>query len=235
MRTDSTAMGYLKKKAWTYHGFGLSTTPLAELKGSSGSAAYSFAHNLANHGFRIGFQSINSSQIDIRASILGTSYIMASDITAGTTYLCVLAFDLDADRVFSYCTPIADYSPNFVWTELQTSAGVPATAAFASHFKNMFFAGEYGTDGGVTAFDEVALGNQLSDVVQISASAPLLSDESFAHNSSTDTYTASAILSQCAATVSYVLSDGTTDATNAVGSFTIGSTVTATFPAPTDG
>ena len=47
-------------------------------------------------------------------------------------------------------------------------------------------------------------------------------------------YTATAILTNSAANVSYILSSGTTVTTNAVGSYANGDTVSATFAAPTD-
>ena len=66
----------------------------------------------------------------------------------------------------------------------------------------------------------------------ISGSAPKFSNGSL--SLSGGTYTAGAILTNSAADVSYVLSNGSTAMTNAVRAYVNGDTVAATFPAPTD-
>ena len=66
----------------------------------------------------------------------------------------------------------------------------------------------------------------------IPGTAPKLSNGSL--SLSGDTYTAGAILTNSAADVSYVISNGSTAMTNAVRAYANGDPVVATFPAPTD-
>ena len=89
----------------------------------------------------------------------------------------------------------------------------------------------------VIAFDEVFVGTELSDVVPVSTTMPILTDGVL--SLSAGVYTASASLSQSDADMTYTLSDGDpatteTPVTLGVGAFTAGSTATGTFAAPAD-
>ena len=211
------------KTGTKYSGTGLSAHA-AENKYDNGST-------LASEGFRVYFvgNATDGQHVQLRVRV-GSSYAtLIESIAANTAYICILGIDYDTGKACAYAAPVADYDESFTWT----AQDLDASSITGSAIRTMYLDGPYQTGTGRVRFDEIAAGTKLSDVaVWSSATAPKLRDGSLSF--ANGTYTASAFLTNSAANVSYVLSNGTTATTNAIAAFDNGDTVAGTFAAPTD-
>ena len=211
------------KTGTKYSGTGLSAHA-AENKYDNGST-------LASEGFRVYFvgNATDGQHVQLRVRV-GSSYAtLIESIAANTAYICILGIDYDTGKACAYAAPVADYNESFTWT----ATDLDASAITNSAIRTMYLDGPYQTGTGRVRFDEIAAGTKLSDVaVWSSATAPRLRNGSLSF--ANGTYTASALLTNSAATVSYVLSDGTTATTNSITSYADGDTASTTFAAPTD-
>ena len=230
----------LANKDGGYYGFGLTTgdQDYYLLTRSVSSLAFVIWKNSSS-------QYVLSLAHTTAAGTAFASYPILTDITVGTTYLCyaeirvgagtdgkeILRAGAMAVDAYTKETPWAtlDGSSDSVEVELMTDSSYPTRIAVA---------GPYGTNGGRFRADELVVGTDLSDILLVNTTKPILSDGALAL--ANGIYTASAALSQSDATVTYTLSDGD-DATVetpialGAGSFTADSTATGTFAAPTDG
>lgn len=211
------------KTGTKYSGTGLSAHA-AENKYDNGST-------LASEGFRVYFvgNATDGQHVQLRVRV-GSSYAtLIESIAANTAYICILGIDYDTGKACAYAAPVADYDESFTWT----AQDLDASSITGSAIRTMYLDGPYQTGTGRVRFDEIAAGTKLSDVaVWSSATAPKLRNGSLSF--ANGTYTASALLTNSAATVSYVLSDGTTATTNSITSYADGDTASTTFAAPTD-
>ena len=211
------------KTGTKYSGTGLSAHA-AENKYDNGST-------LASEGFRVYFvgNATDGQHVQLRVRV-GSSYAtLIESIAANTAYICILGIDYDTGKACAYAAPVADYDESFTWT----AQNLDASSITGSAIRTMYLDGPYQTGTGRVRFDEIAAGTKLSDVaVWSSATAPKLRNGSLSF--ANGTYTASALLTNSAATVSYVLSDGTTATTNSITSYADGDTASTTFAAPTD-
>ena len=211
------------KTGTKYSGTGLSAHA-AENKYDNGST-------LASEGVRVYFvgNATDGQHVQLRVRV-GSSYAtLIESIAANTAYICILGIDYDTGKACAYAAPVADYDESFTWT----AQNLDASSITGSAIRTMYLDGPYQTGTGRVRFDEIAAGTKLSDVaVWSSATAPKLRNGSLSF--ANGTYTASALLTNSAATVSYVLSDGTTATTNSITSYADGDTASTTFAAPTD-
>ena len=229
----------LANKDGGYYGFGLTTgdQDYYLLTKSVSSLAFVIWKNSSS-------QYVLSLAHTTAAETAFASYPILTDITVGTTYLCyaeirvgagtdgkeILRAGAMAVDAYTKETPWAtlDGSSDSVEVELITDSSYPTRIAVA---------GPYGTNSGRFRADELVVGTELSDILLVNTTKPILSDGALAL--ANGIYTASAALAQSDADVTYTLSDGddTTTETPAalgVGSFTTNVTVTGTFAAPTD-
>ena len=210
------------KTGTRYIGTGLSTHA-AENKYDNGST-------LASNGFRVYFvgNATGGQHVQLRVRI-GSSYAtLVESISYNTAYICIVGIDYDTGKACAYATTVADYDDHFSWK----IEDLDASSITGSAIQTMYVDGSYQTNEGRVRFDEIAAGTELSDVAVAVLTKPKLKDGSLAL--ANGTYTATALLTNSAATVSYVLSDGATATTNAIAAFDNGDTVTGTFAAPTD-
>ncbi len=210
------------KAGTKYSGTGLSAHA-AENKYDNGST-------LASEGFRVYFvgNATGGQHVQLRVRV-GSSYAtLIESIAANTAYICILGIDYGTGKACAYATPVADYDEHFDWT----AEDLDASTITGSAIRTMYLDGAYQTGSGRVRFDEIAAGTELEDVAVIATTQPRLRDGSL--SLANGTYTATALLTNSAATVSYVLSNGTTATTNAIAAYADGDTVTASFAAPTD-
>ena len=226
MKIESAAFSKMKDYTDRYAAAGL-TSRAAENKYDNGSA-------MTQTGFRVRFVGTGSTvalHFDVGNGDGNgmTENTLIGSVTADTTYLCIVGIDYSEGTACAYAAPITDYDKSFAWTVKD----VDASGITGSAVQTMFIDGIYQTNNGRVLIDEIAAGTKLSDVaVWSSATAPKLRDGSLSF--ANGTYTASAFLTNSAANVSYVLSNGTTATTNAIAAFDNGDTVACTFAAPTD-
>lgn len=229
----------LANKDGGYYGFGLTTgdQDYYLLTATKSSIAFVVWKNSSN-------QYVLSLAHTTASGTAFTSYPILTDIAVGTTYLCyaeirvgagtdgkeILRAGAMAVDAYTKETPWAalDGDSDSVEVELMTDSSYPTRIAVA---------GPYGTNGGRFRADELVVGTELSDILLVSTTKPILSDGALAL--ANGTYTATAALSQSDADVTYTLSDGddaTPEAPVALGagSFTADSTATGTFAAPAD-
>ena len=224
----------LANKDGGYYGFGLTTgdQDYYLLTATKSSIAFVVWKNSSN-------QYVLSLAHTTAAGTAFTSYPILTDIAVGTTYLCYAEIQVGAGTdgkeilragamavdAFTTDTPWAalDGASDSVEVELMTESSYPTRIAVA---------GPYGTNGGRFRADELLVGTELSDILLGSTTKPKLSDGSLAL--ANGTYTVSASLTNSAATVSYVLSNGTIATTNAIATYADGDTVAGTFAAPAD-
>ena len=204
-----------------YLGAGLSTRTYQ--------SSYEIGSALANAGFRIYFVGTAADAVQLKVRFGTDQYgLLVGNVTAGTTYLCIVGIDYDTGKASAYAAPVADYDPSFEWT----IEDLDASAVTGSPMKVVYIDGVYQTAKGHVLFDEFAAGTELEDVAFAVLTRPKLKDGSLAF--ANGIYSVSASLTNSAATVSYVLFDGTTATTNAIAAFDNGDTVAGTFAAPTD-
>ena len=223
-------------KAATVYGLGLANAN-PEVSGLS--------DTFGKTGLWLGFRHVSGGTLKAVLNILGTQYEIG-DMDEDTTYVMVAEIAVGAgtdgaDQVRAFAVPVDDYDDaTAYWSPSVGMLGVAEAtlvANAASPLNYLVINGEYGTKNAVIAFDEVFVGTELSDVVPVSMTMPVLTEGSL--SLSAGVYTASAALSQSDADVTYTLSDGdpaTTETPVALGAgaFTAGSTATGTFAAPTD-
>ena len=226
MKIEANAFARMKEATDRYAAAGLSFTAAAN--------AYNNGYTLAQTGFRVYFIGTGST-VALKFGVgkgngNGTiANTLVDSVTAGTTYLCIIGIDYDTGKACAYASPVNDYDKHFTWT----TEDVDASGITGSAVQTMFIDGIYQTNNGRILVDEIAAGTALSDVAVWSAPTfPKLLDGSLAL--ANGTYTATALLTNSAASVSYVLSNGTTATTNAIGACANGDTVSATFAAPAD-
>ena len=211
------------KTGTKYSGTGLST--------AAAENSYDNGGTLASNGFRVYFvgNATDGQHVQLRVRV-GSSYAtLIESIAANTAYICILGIDYDTGKACAYAAPVADYNENFIWTATDLDASTITNSAI----QTMYLDGPYQTGTGRVRFDEIAAGTKLSDVaVWSSATAPKLRDGSLSF--ANGTYTASALLTNSAANVSYVLSNGTTATTNSIAAYLNGDTASASFSAPAD-
>ena len=223
-------------KAATVYGLGLANAN----PGVSGAT-----DTFGTTGLWLGFRHVSGGTLKAVLNILGTQYEIG-DMDQDKTYVMVAEIAVGAgtggaDQVRAFSVPIDDYDDaTAYWSPAVGMLGVAEAtlvANAATPLSYLVLNGEYGTKNAVIAFDEVFVGTELSDVVPVSTTMPVLADGAL--SLSAGVYTASASLSQSDADVTYTLSDGDpatteTPATLGVGAFTAGSTATGTFAAPAD-
>ena len=211
------------KTGTKYSGTGLST--------AAAQNSYSNGGTLASGGFRVYFigDATDGQHVQLRVRV-GSSYAtLIESIAANTAYICILGIDYDTGKACAYAAPVADYNENFTCIVNDLDASTITSSAI----QTMYLDGPYQTGTGRVRFDEIAAGTKLSDVaVWSSATAPKLRDGSLSF--ANGTYTASALLTNSAANVSYVLSNGTTATTNSIAAYLNGDTASASFSAPVD-
>ena len=217
---------YNKFKTGTHFaGTGLSTHA-AENKYDNGGT-------LASNGFRLYFQgnSTGGQHVQLRLSVgSGPSYAtLVESIDYNIAYICIVGIDYGTGKACAYAAKVSEYNEHFTWT----ATDLDASTITGSAIKTMYLDGAYKTNNGRVRFDEIAAGTKLTDVaVWSSASAPALKNGTL--SLANGTYTATALLTNSAATVSYVLSDGATATTNSIAAYSDGDTASTTFAAPTD-
>lgn len=233
----------LAQKDGGYFGFGLTTgdQDYYLLTASKSSIAFVVWKNSSN-------QYVLSLAHTTAAGTAFTSYPLVTGISLGTTYLCYAEINVGAGTdgkevlragamavdAFTTDTPWAKLSGNSesIEVELMTDSSYPTRIAVA---------GPYGTkkdnSNGYFRADELVVGTELSDILLVNTTKPILSDGALAL--ANGVYTASAALAQSDANVTYTLSDGD-DATTetpfalGVGSFTADTVASGTFAAPVD-
>ena len=210
------------KTGTRYSGTGLSAQA-AENKYDNGST-------LASKGFRVYFvgNATGGQHVQLRVRV-GSSYAtLIESIDYNVAYICIVGIDYGTGKACAYAAPIADYREDFDWT----TENLDASTITGSAIRTLYLDGAYQTGTGRVRFDEIAAGTELSDVAVVATTQPRLREGSLSLASGT--YTATALLTNSAANVSYVLSNGTTATTNAIAAYANGDTVSTTFSAPTD-
>ena len=240
LNLDSMAAGKLvagaslARKSGGYFGFGLtqggtdydlptkskSAVSFVIWKNSSGQYVLSFVHTTA-------------SGTDF------TSYPIITGITLGTTYICYAEVQVGAgtdgkEILRAGAMAVDDYTTDTPWAKLDGASDSVEVELItdSSYPTSIAVAGPYGTGGGRFRADEIVVGTEIGDVLLAETTKPKLKDGLLAL--ANGTYTATALLTNSAANVSYVLSNGTTATTNAISAFNNGDTVTSTFAAPSD-
>ena len=210
------------KTGTKYSGTGLSAQA-AENKYDNGST-------LASKGFRVYFvgNATGGQHVQLRVRV-GSSYAtLIESINYNTNYICIVGINYGTGKACAYAAPVANYDENFSWM----AEDLDASTITGSAIQTMYLDGAYQTGTGRVRFDEIAAGTELSDVAVVATTQPRLRDGSLAL--ANGTYTATALLTNSAATVSYVLSNGNTATTNSIAAYANGDTVSTTFSAPTD-
>lgn len=230
----------LANKDGGYYGFGLTTGDQEYylLTASKSSIAFVVWKNSSNNQYVLSLAHTTASETAF------TSYPIITDIAVGTTYLCYAEIQVGAGAdgkeilragamavdAFTTDTPWAKLSGNSesIEVELITDSSYP---------KRIAVAGPYGTNGGRFRADELVVGTELSDILLVNTTKPILSGGALAL--ANGVYTASAALAQSDATITYTLSDGDdatveTPVALGAGSFTAGTAATGTFAAPVD-
>ena len=210
------------KTGTRYAGTGLSTRAWEN--------SYSIGADLAAKGFRVYFQgdTTGGQHVKLMVSAGANTATLVESISANTAYVCVVGINYGTGRLCAYAETVADYRKDFDWTV----EDLDASAITGSAFQTMYLDGAYKTATGRVRFDEIAAGTDLEDVAVAIRTQPKLKDGSLSF--ANGIYSVSASLTNSAATVSYVLSNGTTATTNAIAAFDNGDTVAGTFAAPTD-
>lgn len=227
----------LAQKDGGYFGFGLTTgtTDYYLLTKSTASLAFVIWKNASN-------QYVLSLAHTTASGTAFTSYPLVTGVTLGTTYLCYAEIQVGAgtdgkEIIRAGAMAVDAYTADTPWAmiggesdtvevELMTDASYPTRIGVA---------GPYGTKDGSNGYfraDEIVVGTEISDILLATSTKPKLLNGSL--SLANGTYTATALLTNSAATVSYILSNGTTATTNAITAFNNGDTVTGTFSAPTD-
>lgn len=211
------------KETERYAGTGLSTYP-AENKYDNGSA-------LASNGFRVFFQGDPTGEqqhVKLMVSVGANSATLVESVAYNTAYICIVGIDYRTGKARAYAETVANYNKHIAWTV----EDLDASAITGSAIQTMYLDGSYKTVNGRIRFDEIAAGTELEDVAVAVLTQPKLKNGSL--SLANGTYTATALLTNSAATVAYVLSNGATATTNAIAVFNNGDTVTGSFAAPTD-
>ncbi len=237
--TKLNAGDSLAQKDGGYFGFGLTTgtTDYYLLTKSSASLAFVIWKNSSD-------QYVLSLAHTTASGTTFTSYPLVTGITLGTTYICyaevqvgagtdgkeILRAGAMATDAFTTDTPWAMIggASDSVEVDLMTDSSYPTRIGVA---------GPYGTNGDRFRADELVVGTDLSDILLVNTTKPILSGGALAL--ANGVYTASAALAQSDATITYTLSDGDdatveTPVALGAGSFTADSTATGTFAAPVD-
>ncbi len=195
---------------------------------------------LTDDGIWMGYKKTSSTDISLVGRVAGMDYILPYSTTAGTiteytTYIFIARVEVGAgtggkDVVSLFASPIATgkYSASWEWCHEGIEADV-----VGDNMGYIAFAGQYYTGDYPICIDQYKIATTLNEVCN-HILTPKLKDALLAHDTSDDTYDISAVLTNCAATVSYVLDDGSTSTTNSIGSYSIGDTVLASFNAPAD-
>ena len=168
-----------------------------------------------------------------------TSYPIITGISPDTTYICYAEVQVGAGEdgkevLRAGAMAVDDYTTDTPWAKLDGDSDSVEVELISdsSYPTSIAVAGPYGTNGGRFRADEFVVGTELSDILLATSTKPKLLNGSL--SLANGTYTATALLTNSAATVSYILSNGTTATTNAITAFNNGDTVTGTFSAPTD-
>ena len=224
----------LANKDGGYYGFGLTTgnQEYYLLTGTKSSIAFVVWKNSSN-------QYVLSLAHTTASGTAFTSYPILTDIAVGTTYLCYAEIRVGAgtdgkEILRAGAMAVDAYTKETPWAALDGDSDSVEVELIAdsSYPTRIALAGPYGTNGGRFRADEIVVGTDLSDILLVSTTKPKLEDGALAL--ANGTYMVSASLTNSAATVSYVLSNGTVATTNAIAAFADGDAVSATFAAPAD-
>ena len=246
LNLDSNAAGKLvagaslARKSGGYFGFGLTQGGTDyDLPTKSKSAVSFVIWKNSSSQYVLSFVHTTASGTDF------TSYPIITGITLGTTYLCYAEVQVGAgtdgkEILRAGAMAVGDYTTDTPWAKLDGDSDSVEVELISdsSYPTSIAVAGPYGTNDGRFRADELVVGTELSDILLVNTTKPILSDGALAL--ANGVYTASAALAQSDATITYTLSDGD-DATTetpvalGVGSFTADTVASGTFAAPTDG
>ena len=224
----------LARKSGGYFGFGLTQGGTDyDLPTKSKSAVSFVIWKNSSSQYVLSFVHTTASGTDF------TSYPIITGVTLGTTYICYAEIQVAAgaggkEILRAGAMTVGAYSKDTPWAKLDgdTDSVEVELITDSSYPTSIAVAGPYGTNGGRFRADEFVVGTELSDILLAETTKPKLLNGSL--SLANGTYTATALLTNSAATVSYVLSNGTTATTNAIAAYANGDTVTGTFSAPTD-
>ena len=245
LNLDSKAAGKLvagaslARKSGGYFGFGLTQGGTDyDLPTKSKSAVSFVIWKNSSSQYVLSFVHTTASGTDF------TSYPIITGITLGTTYLCYAEVQVGAgtdgkEILRAGAMAVGDYTTDTPWAKLDGDSDSVEVELISdsSYPTSIAVAGPYGTDGGRFRADELVVGTDLSDILLVNTTKPILSGGALAL--ANGVYTASAALAQSDATITYTLSDGDdatveTPVALGAGSFTADSTATGTFAAPVD-
>lgn len=229
----------LANKDGGYYGFGLTTGDQEYylLTKSVSSLAFVVWKNSSS-------QYVLSLAHTTAAGTAFASYPILTDIAVGTTYLCYAEIRVGAgtdgkEVIRAGAMAVDAYTKETPWVALDGDSDSVEVEFMtdSSYPTRIAVAGPYGMNGGRFRADELVVGTELSDILLVSTTKPILSGGALAL--ANGVYTASAALAQSDANVTYTLSDGD-DATTetpvalGVGSFTADTVASGTFAAPVD-
>ena len=225
---------FLARKSGGYFGFGLTQGGTDyDLPTKSKSAVSFVIWKNSSSQYVLSFVHTTASGTDF------TSYPIITGVTLGTTYICYAEIQVAAgaggkEILRAGAMAVNDYTTDTLWAKLDGDSDSVEVELItdSSYPTSIAVAGPYGTNGGRFRADEFVVGTEISDILLATSTKPKLLNGSL--SLANGTYTATALLTNSAATVSYILSNGTTATTNAITAFNNGDTVTGTFSAPTD-
>ena len=240
LNLDSKAAGKLvagaslARKSGGYFGFGLTQGGTDyDLPTKSKSAVSFVIWKNSSSQYVLSFVHTTASGTDF------TSYPIITGISPDTTYICYAEVQVGAgvdgkEILRAGAMAVDDYTTDTPWAKLDGDSDSVEVELISdsSYPTSIAVAGPYGTNGGRFRADEFVVGTELSDILLAETTKPKLLNGAL--SLANGTYTATALLTNSAATVSYILSNGTTATTNAITAFNNGDTVTGTFSAPTD-
>lgn len=240
LNLDSKAAGKLvagaslARKSGGYFGFGLTQGGTDyDLPTKSKSAVSFVIWKNSSSQYVLSFVHTTASGTDF------TSYPIITGISPDTTYICYAEVQVGAgvdgkEILRAGAMAVDDYTTDTPWAKLDGDSDSVEVELISdsSYPTSIAVAGPYGTNGGRFRADEFVVGTELSDILLAETTKPKLLNGAL--SLANGTYTATALLTNSAATVSYILSNGTTATTNAIAAFNNGDTVTGTFSAPTD-
>lgn len=162
-----------------------------------------------------------------------THNLFSIDTSKTLECVCVAKIDIGSDGtdvVSFYAAPIDSWDDEFKWI---ASVAVSSLIKGSTPLSYLQMIGQYCTNNQEISFDEfIVTTNPEEAYYRAPTYEPRLNDCSLSLTS--DIYTISAKLYNSDAELFYILNDGTSAVTNSIGSYTMDSTVTYSFDAPTD-
>ena len=224
---DALSTSYLGN--WNYWIAGLGTEAIANPVSSDCNIANGIYMGVRNRNGTLEVAAYVKNQAD---GATFTKPLFTIDTSKTLRCACIAKIDIGEngnDTLSFYAAPTNTLTTDFEWTFTTNGISLVSGPAKPSYLQMI---GHFKVNSQFITFDEFIVTDTEEEAYTHTTTQPRLRDGSL--SLANGTYTATALLTNSAANVSYVLSNGTTATTNAIAAYANGDTVTGTFAAPTD-